>query len=72
MPEPMDENSPSPTLGDGVWRGQDTRVVLHHGTLALQVVLVDGTFLLLPQTALLINAVILGAVLPDTRVAYHT
>lgn len=52
--------------------GRHARGILHHGTLALQVVLVDGALLLLPQTALLINALILGVALPDTWVAHHT
>lgn len=51
---------------------RDVRGVLHHGTLALQVVLVDGALLLLLQTALLITAPIRAAVPPDTRVAHHT
>lgn len=59
------------TGGRCVWGG-DARVVLHHGALALQVVLVDGALLLLLQTALLLKALILGAAPPDTRVAHHT
>lgn len=52
--------------------GGDARGVLHHRALALQVVLVDGTLLLLLQTALVIAALIRAATLPDTRVAHHT
>ena len=58
--------------GRGGRGGGDARGVLHQGTLALQIVFVDGALLLLLQTALLISALILGAVLPDARVAHHT
>lgn len=61
-------------------RDRDLRGVLHHGALALQVVLVDGALLLLLlllQTVLVITtliwvAVLWVAVLPVTRVAHHT
>lgn len=55
----------------GAGRGGDARGVLHHGTLALQGVLVHGALLLLLQTALLIAALIWAAVLPDARAAHH-
>ena len=57
--------------GGSAGRGGDARGVLHHGTLALQGVLVHGALLLLLETALLIAALIWAAVLPDARAAHH-
>lgn len=57
--------------GSSMVQGGDARGILHHGTLALQVVLVDGTLLLLLQTALLITP-IWAVALPDTWVAHHS
>lgn len=57
---------------DSVSRDRDARGVLHHRTLALQIVLVDGTLLLLLHAVLVVTALVCIAVLPDTRVAHHT
>lgn len=51
--------------------GRDVHGVLHHGTLALQRVLVHGVLLLLLHSALLIAALVRAAALPGTRAAHH-
>lgn len=70
-----DEHGRDLAHGHRASRDGDARGVLHHGALALQVVLVDGALLLLLlllQTVLVIAALIWVAVLPVTRVAHHT
>lgn len=50
---------------------ENARCVLQHGTLALQVVFVNGFFLLLLQT-FLIAALLHAAALPGSWVPHHT